>query len=1154
MRERASSSLQLSYKTGPLNFCFCNIHGQTSKTIENKFNDVDFLQKVENSHIVGLAELHTVSAANLTGFERITHKIREKAHKGPKIDGGLSVFVKPEASHMVEAAPNNNKDCIWIKIKREKTGEDQDIYLGTVYLSPEKTNDDRNDSLIEIFDEATNFKAKGIVLLQGDFNAHTSNKADFLVPDKTDEIFGIENCKKPLLRNSEDRKSLNKRGSCLLDLCKSHDFLIANGRKPGDIFGKYTSFQWNGCRVVDYLLSTYSNFEQITKFQVGDFCPWLSDHCPLYYSISLTKEISKIHIKDEPSRECPPKLMWDKSSKTKFEEVLKSEHTRIFFEGLSENNEISAAILTSQLTEKILHCAEECGIKTSKKKGKGKTASSPWYDKECSKLKNDLTFLAKCLKHSPNNQVIREQVYVAKRKYQSKCKTKKNAYKLSIMEELHLCGKGDPRKFWKLLNKLSPNHSNSLSSNNIKISQWTNHFKSILNSKRDVEVPTSGVETDPLDYVITMEELAVATAILKNGKCPGLDNIINEMLICIFKTYPHVILSLFNRIFETETAIHSWYTAIIVPIFKKGDPNNPDNYRGISLLSCLSKLFYTVLNNRLLKFCRDNDILSPSQLGFMPGNRTSDAHLILYNLIRKYCHVNGKKLYGCFIDFSKAFDTVPRDILFKKLIAYQITGKFLKALHNLYNNDNVCIKKGDRISDAFGINQGVRQGCVLSPLLFNIFIADLPRQISTGSKVVIQGDQKINCLLWADDLIILCESEQDLQSLLNNLDTYCTKNELTINHDKSKCMIFNKTGRLLRNVFYLGVTKLENVRSYKYLGLVITPSGEIQSALEDLRSRGLKAYWCFKKKMGIGFNTHPQETLYLFDTLVKPILLYGSDFWGCLPLPKNNPIENLHLMFCKHLLGVHKATTTNGVLLELGRVPLVLFAQKAAVKNWERIRKSKCNPLLDLSYKCAITDNVGGCFWLLNIQKTLERNGLLNFFLNQYMDKPSFINKRLFRVLSDQFHQNAFECIGYENSKLRTYAIFKTEVGIEKYLTHIKNFNYRNQVTKLRLSNHSLRIETGRRNKIPRELRFCPFCPNLVEDESHFLLFCPTYACLRTPLWNIHDEINPMFKFYSSNMKLKYLMMNIDKDLALYITNCFELRKQWMDFIEYLSN
>ena len=78
--------------------------------------------------------------------------------------------------------------------------------------------------------------------------------------------------------------------------------------------------------------------------------------------------------------------------------------------------------------------------------------------------------------------------------------------------------------------------------------------------------------------------------------------------------------------------------------------------------------------------------------------------------------------------------------------------------------------------------------------------------------------------------------------------------------------------------------------------------------------------------MGISFHTYPQESLLLFDSLIKPILLYGSDFWGCLPAPKNNPIEKMQLMFCKHMLGVHKNTTTEGVLFELGRLPLQLFA------------------------------------------------------------------------------------------------------------------------------------------------------------------------------------------------------------------------------------
>ena len=91
--------------------------------------------------------------------------------------------------------------------------------------------------------------------------------------------------------------------------------------------------------------------------------------------------------------------------------------------------------------------------------------------------------------------------------------------------------------------------------------------------------------------------------------------------------------------------------------------------------------------------------------------------------------------------------SIPRDILFDKLISYGITGKFLKTINNLYTNDQACIKIGDKISDVFNISQGVRQGCVLSPLLFNIFIADLPMRLGTENNIVIHEDQEVNCLM-----------------------------------------------------------------------------------------------------------------------------------------------------------------------------------------------------------------------------------------------------------------------------------------------------------------------------------------------------------------------------------------------------------------------
>ena len=135
-------------------------------------------------------------------------------------------------------------------------------------------------------------------------------------------------------------------------------------------------------------------------------------------------------------------------SKEKFEEILKSESSKTFFEGLPFNDEISPATMVSQLTEKILTYAGECSlIKTKKKHSKKRTANSPCFDIECVKLKKEMQHLAKSLKNSPDNNFIRENIYLAKRKYQSTLKKKKNIYKHAIIEEMHSCGKGDAQKF-----------------------------------------------------------------------------------------------------------------------------------------------------------------------------------------------------------------------------------------------------------------------------------------------------------------------------------------------------------------------------------------------------------------------------------------------------------------------------------------------------------------------------------------------------------------------------------------------------------------------------------------------------------------------------------------------------------------------------------
>ena len=166
------------------------------------------------------------------------------------------------------------------------------------------------------------------------------------------------------------------------------------------------------------------------------------------------------------------------------------------------------------------------------------------------------------------------------------------------------------------------------------------------------------------------------------------------MILCLLEVKPELLIRLFNEVFASNRKIYQWTVALITPIFKKGEKMNPCNFRGISVLSCLRKLFTSILNQRLLRYVFEQNILSKEQLGFIAGNRTSDAHLILHNLSQQYCHKRGQKILACFVDLQKAFDSVPRDILFTKIAQTGISVKFKNPIQTLYEND-VCRVKLD---------------------------------------------------------------------------------------------------------------------------------------------------------------------------------------------------------------------------------------------------------------------------------------------------------------------------------------------------------------------------------------------------------------------------------------------------------------------------
>ena len=170
----------------------------------------------------------------------------------------------------------------------------------------------------------------------------------------------------------------------------------------------------------------------------------------------------------------------------------------------------------------------------------------------------------------------------------------------------------------------------------------------------------------------------------------------------------------------------------------------------------------------------------------------------------------------------------------KKIINYGITGKVFNVIRSIYTNNKACIKLSIKYTKSFELSRGVRQGCVLSPLLFNIFISDFAKQIELMEDKFQVNTESVNSLIWADDIFLFAKSENGLSQMLKALEDYCNENNLIINTNKTKCMIFNKTGRLIRRSFFINGVEVENGREYKYLGFLVTPSGEINSGLQDL--------------------------------------------------------------------------------------------------------------------------------------------------------------------------------------------------------------------------------------------------------------------------------------------------------------------------------
>uniref|UniRef100_A0A671UNG7 Reverse transcriptase domain-containing protein n=2 Tax=Sparus aurata TaxID=8175 RepID=A0A671UNG7_SPAAU len=494
------------------------------------------------------------------------------------------------------------------------------------------------------------------------------------------------------------------------------------------------------------------------------------------------------------------------------------------------------------------------------------------------------------------------------------------------------------KKFWQTIRRLRRGKQSStntvysgggelLTSTGDIVGRWKEYFEDLLNPTDTPSIEEAEAGDSEVDPSITQAEVTEVVRKLLSGKAPGVDEIRPEYL----KSLDVVGLSWLTRLcsiaWQSGTVPLDWQTGVVVPLFKKGDRRVCSNYRGITLLSLPGKVYSRVLERRIRPIVEPR--IQEEQCGFRPGRGTLDQLYTLRRVLEGSWEF-AQPVHMCFVDLEKAFDRVPRGILWGVLREYGVGGPLLRAVRSLYCRSRSLVRIAGSKSDLFPVHVGLRQGCPLSPVLFITFMDRISRR-SHGPEGIWFGSQWISSLLFADDVVLLAPSSRDLQHVLGRFAAECEAAGMRISTSKSEAMVLDR--KKVACSLQVGGEFLPQVEEFKYLGVLFTSEGRMEREIDRRIGAAAAVMRSLYRSVVVKRELSRKAKLSIYQSIYVPTLTYGHELWVMTERIRSR-IQAAEMSFLRRVAGrsLRDRVKSSVTREELRVEPLLLHIERSQLR------------------------------------------------------------------------------------------------------------------------------------------------------------------------------------------------------------------------------